>query len=75
MCIAILAGRILPVATRGTGRGGEKNANWAQAWLERVAKGSVSLPGMPIKATSRLKVIGDNEPALSNDLFDAYRWI
>ena len=75
VCIAILAGRILPVATRGTGRGGEKNANWAQAWLERVARGSVSLPGMPVKATSRLRVIGDNEPALSNELFDTYRWI
>ena len=75
ICIAIVAGRVLPVATRGANKGGEKNASWAQAWLERVATGRVSIFGLAVGVKSRIRVIGDNEPALSSSLFDLCRVI
>lgn len=73
VCIAIVMGRVSPAGTRGVGRGTEKNADWAQAWLERIASGRVAIPGLALKSRSRIRVVGENEPALPSLLFDTYR--
>ena len=75
VCIAIATGRVSPMGTRGVGRGVEKSADWAQAWLERVATGRVAIPGLTLKSRSRIQVVGENTPALPSSLFDTYRAI
>ena len=64
VCVAIVSGRIQPAGTRGVGRGTEKTADWAQAWLEKIASGKMSIPGLALRVRSRIQVVGDNTPAL-----------
>ena len=74
VCIAIVAARIAPVATRGVTRGGEKNADWAQSWLNRIASGDIS-HDMPLRAGGRVRVVGDNEPAFPSSMFETLKVI